>query len=371
MSTQRQQFILRPWTIIVIALLPLIAFILASLLLERSAPSFEWMPKEFVEFDASRAQALRLDAFGNFLLFSTGAIGAFFYFFYTLRLLQRPLPVIVFIFFVVANAVLAAMLVPSTRSQVDKFMGSALVCTALGYDDVQMNRAKERAKIKQAQETPPASSATPAPPSTPATAVAAAAAAAQPVKVPVEDARVDRKTCNPTTLAQMKWMLWFNKLAVLLGLTSLVFGSIFCLAGPLAPDPVDSKKDLPHYEEQSERLNTYLYLSALLLVTGLLFISAILHWPTHALLPAAALSFDAHADALTAFYGYIYTIVLASFYIPVAVALSAKVKELKPAAPGAPGVPEAFKGPLQVLKIAAAIFSPSLVGIVTSLTTIG
>jgi hypothetical protein len=129
------------------------------------------------------------------------------------------------------------------------------------------------------------------------------------------------------------------------------------------------------YEEQSERLNTYLYLSALLLVTGLLFVSAVFRLPSYALLSVD--SYEAQVKALTAYYGFSYTVVLASFHVPVAMYLSARVKALPAKVAGAKGaaataaVPNAFKGPVQVLKIAAAIFSASLAGVVASLASFG
>ena len=58
---------------------------------------------------------------------------------------------------------------------------------------------------------------------------------------------------------------------------------------------------------------------------------------------------------------------LASFYIPVATILTGKVKALKPAAQGESKLPDAFKGPLQPLKIVLGLFSTALAGALPSI----
>src|SRR4051794_36509549 len=341
----RGDLVLRPWTLALIALLPLLAFTASELILERSALNFEWMPKYFGEFDANRAEALRLSAFGAFFLFSACALGAFLYFLYTLRRLQRTSAVIVLGLFVLANLIIGSMLVPATTTQADKFVGSPLVCKALGYNAEQSRQGMPDPKTPEAK--------------------------IRPVQVKVPEKPAAGTPCSEATLEPLNWLLGLNKLGVLLGLTSLVFGAILCLAGPASNVQWGQSEELAHYEDQSDQLNTYLYLSALLLVTGLFFISAVFRWPTHALLTADSASYETHVGALVTFYGFAYTVMLASFYIPVAISLSAQVKRLKPATVAEAGVPAAFKGPLQLLKIAAAIFSTTLAGILSSLVSFG
>lgn len=331
--------VVRPRFAFALVLLPLAAFGASHYILQQAGVGFGWMPTHFAEVDPSRAEALRLAVYGAFLLFGACAAAALLYFLFTLRLLRARHGLVLLAFFMLANLAFGHWLMPRASSQADGFVRSGLVCAALGYNastSAGWARIQEKEQVK--------------------------------VQLPPDSER--KGIACDSAREDMNWLLKLNKWGVLLGLMSLVIGSILCLAGPADDARWSVSRAVAHYEEQSERLNTYLYLSALLLVTGLLFISAVFRWPTHALLPGT--SYEAHADALTAYYGFSYTIVIAAFYIPVAVILSARVKALKPAKEGAAsGVPDAFTGPLQVLKIATAIFSTSLAGIVSGLTSLG
>ncbi len=123
---------------------------------------------------------------------------------------------------------------------------------------------------------------------------------------------------------------------------------------------------LQYWEHQSAWLNTYLYLSALLLGTGLLFVGTFLRWPSFLLLDPK--SYDAHVGAMVAYYGFTFTVMLAAFYIPVATILANRVQaRIRDAAK----LPEAFKGPVQILKILLGLASPTLVGVLPQLFGFG
>ena len=167
---------------------------------------------------------------------------------------------------------------------------------------------------------------------------------------------------NPAADRMARFLRW-QGMAMVLAISALIFGAIACLA-EIAPRP-GKKEELDHWEQQSEWLNTYLYASAFLLACGLVFINAFLLWPSYALLQAEA--FKAHVGALVAFYGFTYTVMLASFYIPVATLLSSKVRPLKPPATEGSKLPLAFKGPFQVLKIVFALMSTAVASVFTGL----
>ena len=96
---------------------------------------------------------------------------------------------------------------------------------------------------------------------------------------------------------------------------ALVLGSISCLAMPPDETVADCRR-------QAQRLSTYLYLSAAVLVTGLIFLAAMLRWPGYGLAEAAAKSYNAHVDAYVFYWGVTYSILIASYYVPIAVRLA-------------------------------------------------
>lgn len=159
---------------------------------------------------------------------------------------------------------------------------------------------------------------------------------------------------------------WFNKLngaqlyLLLLILPAIVLGAISCLAG--LPDMARA---------QAKRLDTYMYLAAGLLVCGLLFLSAILRWPGYAFREADLASYTAHVSGYVLYWGVTYSLVIAAFYVPVAVLLSNAIRQLpKPDEPAGqePKQPKAAASaspePLDALKVAAAVFAPAIAGLI-------
>jgi hypothetical protein len=345
--------ILRPPSALLIAVAPLAVYLVSEQLLRSFGLNFGTVREfSFVKFEHHLAEAARLSSLGAFFLIAAAAAAAFAYFVYTLRLLRTPSLYLVGGAFVASVVVMSLTVLPKEGPQETAFSSSALICTALSYG----------AQTKQPEEAGP------------------------PPRFRIPDARRNGR-CEAAGYTQLRSLLKWNQIAVLLGLASLIFGSICCLAGPDGDEPDPARADagtagpgktasdekaakdrLTHWEEQSDRLNAYLYVSAILLVAGLMFVSAILKWPSFAVASAA---YETHVNALTAYYGFTYTVLLGSFYVPVAVSLSARVRKLKPEAASTDKVPEAFKGPLQLLKIAAALFSTTMVPIVASLLSLG
>ncbi|MBV9931716.1 MAG: hypothetical protein JO013_12325 [Alphaproteobacteria bacterium] len=126
---------------------------------------------------------------------------------------------------------------------------------------------------------------------------------------------------------------------LLLFLPAMLFGAVSCAAGP--PDRRD---------EQVLRLKTFTYLSAALVAAGLLFLSALLHWPAGALSEGSARIYNAHVSSYLLYWAVTYSAMIAAYYIP----LSAKLS-------GGLVGPAAAAGdlhPLDALKTIATIFAP-------------
>ena len=393
---------------LLIALLPTAVFLLTTLLLHHVGDPSDIPPTHFAEFDAHKEAAARLGTIAAFVLFAGAAGGSMLFFVWTCSTLDWPSFWAVmgtFVALIVATALLFVSM--GTREPQD-YLGPSLVCTAAGYDAT----SARTGSLPQSRADPgPAgkASAAPRPVSSEAAGKAARAASTTaaspesdaPTGVAVSNLRVDGR-CSGRRFSQLRSLFIAQIIIVILAGSCLVLGAICCLgervSAPLAggADPVPTPApdggaaapaagggagepagapspppdpDLLHYEEQSKRLNSYLYASALLLGSGLLFVSAGLSWPQFALTDPAG--YEAHAQALTTYYGFSYTVVLASFYLPVAGILSGKVRKLNPVAPGESKLPEAFKGAFQILKIALALLSTSVAGVLTQFVDFG
>lgn len=145
---------------------------------------------------------------------------------------------------------------------------------------------------------------------------------------------------------------------------ALVFGAISCLAMPANPTKEDCRR-------QSDRLNTYLYLSAGTLVVGLVFLAAMLRWPGYGLTGPAAEAWRAHVDAYLLYWGITYSILIASYYVPIAVRLAGLGGAAAPAAPkgrkagdgDGPPTESASAHLLAQVKALAALFAPAIAGL--------
>jgi hypothetical protein len=106
-----------------------------------------------------------------------------------------------------------------------------------------------------------------------------------------------------------------------LGAASAVAGTISCLGarGEQSDDWTG-----PLLNEQTQRLRYYLYLSSALMVAGVLLIMAWLHWPDSYVLPESAARYQTLISSLTLYFGFNYSLIIFSFYVPVALILSGK-----------------------------------------------
>jgi hypothetical protein len=334
MGTTATRLVLK-WPYLLIALLPIAVFVATDLLLHHFGGMVDEMPPFFARFDAHSEAAGRLTLLGMFILFIGVAVGAIAYFVSTALLLDYPSRMKVAAAFgglmLFGTAILHFM---DTREMQD-YMGPSFVCAALGH-------------------------------SSPSGADDADAAAANAVRPQVATDRRQGGECQNPRFSQLRTLLVAHKIAMMFCVAALVLGSLCCLAILLGSAVANDRK-LAHYEAQSSRLNIYLYLSALFLVTGLFFMAAYAQWPAYVLLSKS--TYDGHVNAFVAYLGFSYTLLIASFYAPAAAIVAARFKAA--AGNSDAGLPDAFKGPLQILKIGAALFSTTLAGALPAMLGLG
>jgi len=334
---------------LLIALLPALVFSVNQLLLRYYAEPWDILPERIVEFHAYREGTARIGMLAAFMLFFGVAMAGLLFFAISLRIFEwRRRLAMTIGFLIFAGSALIVSGVVKDRSAED-YAGVSLFCIAAGYGDEQalVAKSRESEELRGSGKTP-------------GTGVA--------VKYLPRHAE-----CPYPRFEQMRDLGNWQYGGVCLAFAAFVFAGIFCLAAPPAPQdsaerpkaegggpaavsaqpPLDGA-DLRHWERQSEWLNVCLYLSALLLASALVFTNAFLQWPDFVLVEAS--DRDAYVASMVAYYGITFSVMLASFYIPVAAILAGRVR----AAGGT--LPEAFTGPRQIVKILLGLSSTALAG---------
>ncbi|HEX8625621.1 MAG TPA: hypothetical protein VF782_11145 [Allosphingosinicella sp.] len=359
-----------------IGLLPALVFLVNLWVLTNYALPFDIRPDRLAEFDLTKEGAARIGAAAAFLLVAGAAGAILLCCSYRVLKLGGPGRLAAAITYVALSA--AALGTTGVAAPgAEEYPGRTLFCLAAAYNhaDSLAAREAERADIERA-----------ATPASPATAgQAKAAGALQKPGVAVDRLPYwkdhDKKNCAHPRFDKARSLAALQFLLVVLAFSALVVGAISCLAEP-EPNPSDPAGDadpkpdrLPagkpgseagaselqaHWESQAKWLNICLYLGALLLGAALVFIGAFLRWPLYAL-PSAE-GYENYTSAMLAYYGCTFSLMLTSFYVPVAARLAAKVKSGAAAAAETSKLPEAFRGPLQLLKIVLGLASTALAG---------
>ena len=125
---------------------------------------------------------------------------------------------------------------------------------------------------------------------------------------------------------------------------------------------------------QTRRLANFLYLAAGYMVSALLFISAHLHWVAYSLHPDDAGPFRAYASSIVMHSGISNSLMIASYYLPVATWLAARRPPTVGTAPAgelAAGAAETPPDPFAPLTATAAILAPALIGLLSELLKLG
>jgi hypothetical protein len=323
------------WPYLLIALLPISVFVATDGLLHLFGDAVDQMPPYFAPFDAHREAGARLTALGMLILFIGVAIGAIAYFAGTVWLLDKASKLRVVGVFAAVMILGFLILATMKTREMQEYLGPTLVCTALGYSPWMSDQGTDPATSNSAQP-----------------------------KVIVPDQRPG-DGCGNKRFKQLRFMLNTHKYALMLCIAAVGLGSICCLAA-LPGNAHTDEEELAHYEAQSGRLNIYLYLSALFLMTALFFVAAYARWPSYALLSNAA--YEGHVNAFVAYLGFSYSLLIASYYVPVAAILAANYKK---AGKDKAGLPDAFEGPVQLLKIVSAVSSTALAGSLPAVLGVG
>lgn len=180
----------------------------------------------------------------------------------------------------------------------------------------------------------------------------------------------DPMACQAERFAFIRERIDTQRYGLALAIPAVVFGAILSLRRrrpSLDGDAqAEDEAEARHLQVQINRLNTILYLTAFLLVSGLLFLGAFLHYPGFALPTAAAASFGKAVQAIVLYYAVSYSLLIASFYLPVAGILAHRCEAMKQAK-AAEESKSGIMAPIQMVKVAFAILSPLLAGLASEI----
>lgn len=352
-----------------IGLLPALVFLVNLWVLTNYALPFDIRPDRLAEFDLTKEGAARIGAAAAFLLVAGTAGAILLCFSYRVLMLDASGRLAAAITYVALSAA-ALGTTGAAAPGAEDYPGRTLFCLATAYShaDSVGAREAERLDIEGA-----------------AAGQATAAGARQKPGVAVDRLPYwkdrDKKSCAHPRFDKAKSLAALQFLLIVLAFSALVVGAICCLAKP-QPAPSEPKGDggfkadqlsaeepgsepgdpalQAHWESQAKWLNICLYLGALLLGAALVFIGAFLRWPLYAL-PSAE-GYENYTSAMLAYYGCTFSLMLTSFYVPVAAFLAGKVKSGATTPAETSKLPEAFRGPLQLLKIVLGLASTALAG---------
>ena len=181
------------------------------------------------------------------------------------------------------------------------------------------------------------------------------------------------RECRNSQFRTLHRMITILGILLVFGMPAVIFGAIICLALPVV-GPHQTRLDA--WAQQARRLNTFLYLAAAYMISGLLFTSAQLGWVTYSIHPDDAGPVRAQISSILLHGGIANSLVIASYYLPVAVWLA----KLRPAVADAvesavpksrPATKHADADPFAPVKIAFTILAPTLVGFASQFLGLG
>ncbi|KIC46306.1 hypothetical protein RA28_00360 [Ruegeria sp. ANG-S4] len=124
-----------------------------------------------------------------------------------------------------------------------------------------------------------------------------------------------------------------------LAVGALIVGMILCLEARDSEDVEDVAAQLARNFQQ---MRQQLYLSSLILTFGMFFATSWMHWPLPLITETEKPAYSALVLASALFTGTYFSLLLLSFYLPVALILDGRVKQLADAAARAPQSGEAL-----------------------------
>jgi hypothetical protein len=278
--------------------------------------------------DGHAEAAARLQMLGAFVLLTAVSIGALgFTGLHMFRLdgAARRAALWVYAFAALASVV---AVVAGHPEEVQRFVGQDLVCTSLGVGQ-EANAGPVRPPAEQAK-----------------------AAAPERVRGTPLEAWQPASPCAGTgrmRFETFRGLTAFQRVLLAIVAPGLMLGLISC-AVP-APGPVAEEECCA----RGERMTTFLYLSAAMLVAGLFFLGALLRWPASTLRPDDLPAYQAHISGIVLYWGFVYSAYIAACYLPAAAYLAHRC-----------GAGSAGVQPLALLKKSAAIFAPAIAGVLGS-----
>ena len=342
-----------PGSALLIAILPVLVFAASDWFLDAygSPEPFVWQGMAD-QYDRHAEAANRITVLAGFILFVAGALASAGFFLWTL--LRLPVQARRQLMATYAVAIIAGVLLLSAMNtrETQSHIGPATVCIALSPPGA-ANQLPRRVPVAEPETDPVTLFFDRLFGRAPSTGNA--------VK-PTESG-----VCAAPRFALLRSLLIVERNLLVLSVGALALGSIGCLT---LPGRRGNRRLIGRaVKVQAERLNRYLYLSATLLVVGLLFVNAFLRWP--GFIYEDQSSFKAHVDALLLYFGVSYSILMASYYVPVALLLSRAARRAGDGAASSEVKRKALAEPLRAAKVAAAIFAPALASVATNLLDFG
>lgn len=337
------------WTLppaaLLIFLVPYGIFLGGEYLLAHFGDPIGYLAQPFAR-DGHAEGAGRLKVLATFLLLVTFALAVLAYFLLSVRSLERRSRIALLSLYAAVALSGAVWKFFSEPEQTQTYVGQPFVCASLSMLD---SPAATAPRAPAGADKPP-----PAPPRK---------------FLSPNDRSWKPANCEARQFKNLRILIDSQATILIFVLPAVVFGTIACLALPAGASPEERQAALA---AQIARLNGLLYLSATLLVCGLLFLSAFASWPAYSLHPADAAPYQAHASSLVLYWGVAYSLFIAGFYVPVAVLLSRRSGTSAAAVLGRPQTGKTSDGdgaateplaPLALIKIAAAVFAPAIVGL--------
>lgn len=344
---------------LLLILLPLGVFAVNGFLSWHFGTPAGYFPRPSVPDGAAEA-AGRLKTLAAFLLFAGMAVGVLVYAAWTLRLLDgRSRRGVLIAYFLTVAAGLAIVL------QTQQFNGSPYLDQAFACSSFSRLNATPEELAPAGSDRPNAI--LPQAPNSPF-------AQRSPARrlIPGDLAPVPPHACPASQYGTLHLLIRIAGTLLLFAMPAVIFGAVTCLA---APHEGSVEERLKAWTVQAGRLNGFLYLAAAYMVSGLLFTSAELNWVIYSIHPADAGPLREEISAIVLHGGIANSLLIASYYLPVAMWLAtnrpAEPKTAKPAGRSPKDGPAPLPDPFGPLKIAATILSPALVGLFGELLKFG
>lgn len=170
------------------------------------------------------------------------------------------------------------------------------------------------------------------------------------------------------TIACFAVLIFLGRAALMFGAALTIVGAVSCLARPLPPLAGAEARAL--LLRQHLRLRLYVNAAAALMVAAIVFQLAWTRWPQALLAKPAATAFSAHVDAYALYSGVTFSLVIATFALPVVAGLRARAVALASDSGDADDIALIDAGLMQGLAKVLVVLAPALAGLLPTLADI-